>query len=88
MISDTFTGKGQKSKEINVGGIITLSLSGTWDATVVLERSMTRGGSFNVVETFTANHEAHVHGTGEIFRLRVTKFTSGSVVYFLGKPGQ
>ena len=88
MLSGAFTSKDQESKKINVDGVITLSLSGTWVATVVLERSMTRDGSFNVVETFTANHEAHVRGTGEIFRLRVTEFISGSVVYFLGKPGQ
>ena len=88
MLSRTFTGKDQKSKEINVGGAVTLSLSGIWAATVVLERSVDGGNSFNVVETFTANHEAHVRGTGEIFRLRVTEFVSGAVVYFLGKPGQ
>ena len=86
MISNKFTAVDQVSKGINVGGTVALSLSGTWVATVVLERSMDKGGAFSLVETFTANHEARVSGLGEVFRLRVTKFTSGVIVYFLGQP--
>lgn len=87
MISGNFTANAQISQGINVEGEVTLSLSGTWVATVVLERSVNRNNNFSVVETFTANHEAHVRGTGEIFRFRVTEFRSGVVDYFLGKVG-
>ena len=86
MISSAFTGVDQVSVQINVGGTIALSLSGTWVATVVLERSMDKGGTFATVETFTENHEARIHGLGEVFRLRTTEFTSGVVSYFLGQP--
>lgn len=86
MISNIFTAKDQISKGIVVGGRITLSLSGTWVATVVLERSVDKEANYAVVETFTENHEAHVRGVGEVFRLRVTNFISGTIVYFLGKP--
>lgn len=86
MISNTFTAVDQVSRGITIGGLVTLSLSGTWVATVVLERSLDGGSNFNVVETFTKNHEAHVRGAGEVFRLRVTNFDSGTVAYFLGQP--
>lgn len=80
------SGVGQTSVQVNVSGLVTMSLSGTWVATVVLERSMDRGSTFSTVETFVANHEAHIRGLGEIFRFRVTEFTSGVVSYFLGQP--
>lgn len=79
-------GVDQTSVQVNVSGLVTMSLSGTWVATVVLERSMDRGITFSPVETFAANHEAHVRGLGEVFRFRVTDFTSGIVSYFLGQP--
>ncbi len=86
MSSGIFTAKDQVSEGFVAGGKITLSLSGTWAATVVLERSMDKGASYVVVETFVGNHEAHVRGVGEVFRLRVTNFISGVVTYFFGKP--
>ena len=88
MISSAFTGVDQISRGINVGGDIALSLSGTWVATVVLERAMDKGDTFSAVETFTENHEARVSGLGEVFRLRVSEFTSGIITYFLGQPEQ
>jgi hypothetical protein len=78
---------GAVSVQVNVSGLVTMSLSGTWVAMVVLERSVDDVVNFNIVETFTRNHEAHVRGTGEVFRLRVTNFDSGTIIYFLGKPG-
>ena len=86
MTSGVFTAVDETSKEIGVNKTITLSLSGTWVATVVLERSIDEGENFNLVETFTEVHEALVHGVGEVFRLRVTGFTSGEIVYFLEAP--
>ena len=80
-----FTAVGQTSVSIDINKTVTLSLSGTWVATVVLERSVDGEKNFSVVETFTETHEANVRGVGEVFRLRVTDFTSGEIVYFLGK---
>ena len=84
MTSGRFTAVGETSGRVDVNKTVTLSLSGTWVATVVLERSVDEGESFSIVETFTEAHEALVHGVGEVFRLRVTDFTSGAIVYFLG----
>lgn len=86
MGSGTFNAVGAISRALDVDKAVTLSLAGTWVATVVLERSIDEGENFNIVETFTENHEAHVNGVGEVFRLRVTAYTSGEIVYFLGKP--
>ena len=85
MTSGRFTAGGETSGNVDINKTVTLSLSGTWVATVVLERSVDDGDSFSIVETFTEGHEASVRGVGEVFRFRVIDYTSGEVVYFLGK---
>jgi len=62
-----------------------ISLSGTWVATVSLQRSFDNGVSFNNITdgTFTANTEKRVDDpAGSVrYRWNCSAFTSGSVVY-------
>ncbi len=60
-----------------------LSISGTFDATVQLQRNF--GGAWQVVETITAPVELVIEpGKNQVFRLECTVYTSGTVNYAFG----
>ena len=84
MISGSFTANSQNSDGMKVNGLVTLSLSGTWVATVTLQQSLDKGTNWRTVESFIANIEVNVRGAGGLFRLATTAYTSGTVDYQLG----
>lgn len=84
-VSGTFTGMGSSSG-LKIGGRCPLSLSGTWVATIKLQRSFDNGSNWLDVDTFSSNQECVINGTGELYRLTCSAFTSGTVAYRLGAP--
>lgn len=64
-----------------------LSLLGTFDATVLLERSADGGTTWGTVETYTAPAEATIDGSKieYLYRVRCSEHTSGSISYALGQ---
>ena len=85
MIRGSFTANSQSSDAMQIRGKQTLSLSGTWVATVTLEHSPDEGANFFAVETFVANIQVNIEGAGGIFRLSTTAYTSGTVDYQIGE---
>ena len=79
----TFTGT-TSSEAVQINGRTPLSLSGTWVATVKLQRSFDEGANWLDVDQFASNIETYVNGGGELFRLTCSAFTSGTVAYRLG----
>lgn len=78
---DSFTGTGNGTA-IMLAGAFNLGLSGTWAGTMVLERSLDDGVSYETVDTFTENVqsvdaevEPHV-----LWRWRCSAYTSGTIV--------
>jgi hypothetical protein len=65
-------------------GFLNLSLSGTWSATVFLQRSFDNGTTWLDVESYTANTEKAVedYEKGVVYRLfcKTGGFTSGTIV--------
>jgi hypothetical protein len=73
-------------------GFINLSLSGTWAATVFLQRSFDRGATWLDVASYTANTERAIedYEPNVFYRAGVKTggFTSGTVVVRLSNAGQ
>lgn len=82
-VTGSFTGTGS-SAATQINGRTPLSLSGTWVATVKLQRSFDSGLNWLDVDQFASNIETYVNGAGEMFRLTCSAFTSGTVAYRLG----
>ena len=65
-------------------GFLNLSLSGTWSATVFLQRSFNNGSTWLDVASYTANTEKAIedYEVGVLYRVGVKTggFTSGTVV--------
>ena len=65
---------------LQVIGHFNLSLSGTWDATVTVQRSWNKSDWFDV-DTFTSNYEGTGFDAEEVYyRATVSGYASGSVV--------
>ena len=82
----TFTATGQSSEIVPPKGeAFTLSISGTFVATVLLQRTRS-GGTWRTIETYMAPTEVNVNaaGSGFFYRLNCSAFTSGTVTYFIG----
>lgn len=68
------------------GSIITLNISGTWVATLVLERTRDAGLSYKTIATYTSNQTSipfnvvTPDGSPATYRLRCSAFTSGTAV--------
>lgn len=81
VITGTFTATGTSSEVTISHG--DLSISGTFSATVELQRNF--GGNWVTVETITAPTELVIEpGRGQTFRLECTAYTSGTVTYAMG----
>lgn len=84
-LSGSFTSTGQ-SDEVRVSGWFNLSISGTWSATVVVERSFDEGSTWVSVESFTSNAEKRGYETEDVlYRLNCTAYTSGTVSYRISR---
>ena len=79
-----FTANSQNSDGVEINGLVPLSLSGTWVATVDLEQSLDDAANWFVVESFVANIQVNIEGAGGLFRLSTSAYTSGTVDYQLG----
>lgn len=64
------------------GGFVTYVFTGTWDATILLEYSGNGGITWSVLDSFSANvsDRKNTLAVGA-YRLRVSEFTSGTVVW-------
>lgn len=82
VFSDTGT---SNSVPISLRG--SLSLLGTFTATILLERSADGGVTWGVVETYTAAAEATIDGSKVeyLYRVRCSDHTSGNISYVLGQ---
>lgn len=62
-----------------------VSISGTFTATVTLERSFDGGSTYHTVATYTSATEARVAESevGVLYRFNCTAYTSGTVTYRL-----
>lgn len=86
-VSGTFTGTGQSATMPAHRGMFNLSLSGTWVATVDIERSFDGGSTWLIVESYTSN----IEDTGDEpqdnvwYRLNCSAYTSGTVTYRLSQ---
>lgn len=82
-VQGVFTGTGT-SNSFKIGAAVPLSLDFAGASTVQLQRSFDGGTVWKVVESFTADYEGIVDGTGELYRLECTAFTN-NVTYLLGR---
>ncbi len=87
--SGSFTGTGNSDGGIARTGLFNLSITGTFVATVQLQRSFDGGLTFPSVEEFTAPTEktgeaaAGIGDVSVIYRVSVTNFTSGTIGFRL-----
>ena len=83
-VTANLTAENTFSRGVILEGTFNLSLSGTWVATVTLQRSFDGGVTWLDVETFTENLERVGNSleTGVRFRfgVKTSDFTSGTVV--------
>jgi len=83
-VTKSITAQNTFSEAAAMQGYFNLSLSGTWDATVTVQRSYDSGSTWVDVKTFTANTEevGYEPETGVLYRFGVKTgaFTSGTVV--------
>ena len=64
---------------LQVTGNFNLSLSGTWDATVTVQRSWNKTDWFDV-DTFTSNYQGVGYDAEEVYyRATVSGYSSGTV---------
>ena len=86
-VTSTFTGTGQSSTVV-LAKDFNLSLSGTFVATVAIQRSFDDGATWKTVESYTAEIEStgfEPEGGGALYRLNCTAYTSGTVTYRLSR---
>jgi hypothetical protein len=84
-LNGSFGATGQSATQTHNGGILALSLSGTFVATVVLERSFNNGATWHTLETYTSANEVNIEAASPaiVFRLNCTSYSSGTVNYFI-----
>jgi hypothetical protein len=92
LVSGSFTGTGSSSTMSNHATLdsdkkMTVSVSGTFSATVDLERSYDAGSNWNVVKSYTTTAEENLDTPSDafIYRLTCSAYTSGTVDYALAK---
>ena len=71
------------SSKYSLIGDYTLSISGTFVATIDFERSFDDGATWHIVESYTAPTESNIEarGHGIDYRLNCSAYTSGSALY-------
>lgn len=81
-----FTASAQASPSFKRASGFNISLSGTWVATVNLERSFDQGATWVIVKSYTANAQEVVDDPSpdNFYRFNCTAFTSGPVVFRIG----
>ena len=81
MVAVTETlGSNTSTASLQIVGHFNLSLSGTWAATVTIQRSWDNSTWFDV-DTFTSNYEGVGHDAEEVYyRATVSDYSLGSVV--------
>jgi len=67
--------------------LMTLSISGTFDATVTLDRSFDGGDTWHIVESYTIPVEKNISTPSDyfIYSLNCPTYVSGTVTYFMSK---
>ena len=86
-VSGTFTATGSSAGQNHSGGgLLALSISGTFVATVVLQRSLDGGSTYQDIESYTAPAEVNVEAANQsvLYRLNCSAYTSGTATYYLG----
>jgi hypothetical protein len=78
-VSESLTANGS-TEALQVTSNFNLSLSGTWGATVTVQRSWNKTDWFDV-DTFTSNYQGVGYDAEEIYyRATVSNYSSGTVV--------
>lgn len=84
MVSKSITAENQFSDRLTLRGYFNFSLSGTWTATVTVQRSFDGGSTWFDVKTFTANTEEYgfepESGVLYHFGVKTGAFGSGTIV--------
>lgn len=81
----TLTG-GTYTQPFLLAGKFNLSIRGTWDGTLSLQRSFDNGASWGTVQTYTQNIEdVGDDPEGCLYRLGFTTYTSGTAWLRLGQ---
>jgi len=85
-LDQTFTGVG-RSSQLPGGEKMVVSVSGTFVATIDLERSSDSGSTWLTIESYTAPVEKNIESISDkfLYSLNVSAFTSGTVNVLLGK---
>jgi len=79
-ISLSAAGTGNQPPPILVAGYFNFSLSGSWVATVALQRSFDAGATWRTVESYTSNTEATGYEPeGADYRIICTAYTGGII---------
>jgi len=88
LVTKSITAQNTFSDSVEFAGTFSLSLSGTWEAVVFLQRSFDSGSNWMDVESFEANTEKTCT-TGEkcLYRVGVKTggYTSGTIATRLGQ---
>lgn len=77
----TFGAAGDTSPSIAMEQLqeVDISLSGTFSATIKVERSLDGGTTWDELQSWTApNHYRHQAGAGQLIRARCSSYTSGT----------
>lgn len=92
LITGSFTGTTTSATLSNYASTesdkkMTISIAGTFVATVNLDRSYDAGGSWNTIKSYTVPIEENLDTPSDafIYRLDCSAFTSGQVDYALAK---
>ena len=89
MITRTITGANQFTDPVELTGYFNLSISGTWSATVTVQRSFDAGSTWFDVDTWTANTQEYglepERGIQYRIGIKTGQYTSGSCVVRLSQ---
>jgi hypothetical protein len=83
LTSATISEGNKYSDWVKINGTFSLSLSGTWDATVWVQRSFDGGTTPHDVKSFTANVQMTGYSGEEAlyrFGVKTSEYTSGDVI--------
>ncbi len=89
IVTRSIAAENQFTDSVRLTGFFNISLSGTWSATVTVQRSFDKGDTWFDVESFTVNTEQYGFEAefGVYYRVGVKtgNFTSGTVVMRLSR---
>lgn len=84
VVTRNIDGENLYTDSVRLNGFFNISLSGSWVATVTVQRSFDKGSTWHDVETFTENTEEYgfepEYGTFYRLGVKTNDYTNGTIV--------